>query len=334
MVKRRSHAAWGLELSRSLQRLTRTALRSGRRAAAAAAKPQRTPTRAVAGPPTRDRQGTVAGVAAFGTVVRRWKLYRPSALGPGAPLVVMLHGCGQDAAGFAAASRMNRVADREGFAVLYPEQDRLAHAGGCWHWYDTDNGRAQVEAGVLIAAIDMVVAGASIDPRRIAVAGLSAGAGMAALLAARHPARFAAVAMHSGVAPGAAHSTASAFAALRGQRSVQLPVGDLPALLVIQGDADIVVRPANGRGAALAWAAAVGATPSPPRTVRRGARLPMRISDHRRGGRLVVRLCEVERLGHAWSGGAAAQAHTDPTGPDASRMVWGFFAGAFAAGAG
>ena len=108
----------------------------------------------------------------------------------------MLHGCSQDAAAFATSTRMNRIAARERFLVLYPEQDRLANAQGCWNWFDTDSGRAHVEAALILQAIDQACLLYPVDRKRVAVAGLSAGASMAALLASRHPERFKAVVMH------------------------------------------------------------------------------------------------------------------------------------------
>ena len=52
------------------------------------------------------------------------------------PLVCMLHGCTQDAASFAAATRMNELADRQGFVVVYPQQQRRANQQACWNWFD------------------------------------------------------------------------------------------------------------------------------------------------------------------------------------------------------
>ena len=50
----------------------------------------------------------------------------------------------------------------------------------------------------------------------------------------------------------------------------------------------------------------------------------MTVTDFRRGRRLCARLCEVEGLGHAWSGGAAGTLFSDEQGPDASRLIWRF----------
>ena len=261
---------------------------------------------------------------------RRWRLYTPPALQPGErlPLLVLLHGCTQDAAGFAASTRMNRLAAGERFLVLYPEQDRLANAQGCWNWYDTDHGRAQAEADLVLHAIDQVCKLRRADRARVVVAGLSAGASLAALLAIRHPARLSGVVMHSGVPPGTAHSTLTALGAMRGRRRTDplgvLPGAGWPPLLVIHGSLDGVVSSRNGEAAAQAWADAAGATAGAPRRVQRGKRHALLVTDYKRRGRVVATLALVQGMGHAWSGGAAGQPFSDANGPDASRMVWAF----------
>lgn len=339
MAKRTGKAFWSQSLQRTLTAMTRTALRAGTKAvtqALRAAPGVRQPTPAQRAPAAAAHWST--GVAFGAAGARRYRLFKP----PGVrrterlPLVVMLHGCGQDAEALAASSQMNRVAVRERFLVLYPEQDRLSNAQGCWNWYDTRSGQAQREADTLNATIDQVCLKQAVDPDRIALAGLSAGAGMAALLATRRPARFRAIAMHSGIAPGVAHSQATALSAMFGRRAAAVPLAPLaagmhlPALLVIQGRADPVVAPANGAEAARLWATREGAQPGAPRTVQRGARYAATITDYRTRGRLVATLCEVDGLGHAWSGGAADRAYSDPKGPDASRMIWAFVARQFA----
>jgi len=282
--------------------------------------------------------GWISGIAIGPAGARRFRVHRPPGLrrGERLPLLVMLHGCGQDAAALAACSRMDRLADRERFIVLYPEQDRLANAHGCWNWFDTRSGRAQREAATIDAAIEQVCLTQPVDRARIAIAGLSAGAGMAALLATRRPERFRAVAMHSGIAPGVAHSSATALSAMRGRRSSTLALPSAgsaiawPPLLVIQGSADRVVAAANGAEAMRLWADRAHARNSPPRVVQRGTRRAATLTDCRVGTRLVARLCVVEGLGHAWSGGSPGLAYSDPSGPDAARMIWRFAASRFA----
>jgi poly(hydroxyalkanoate) depolymerase family esterase len=249
--------------------------------------------------------------------------------------MVMLHGCGQDAQALAASTRMNLIAARERFLVLYPEQDRLSNSHGCWNWFQTLTGKAQKEADEVLAAIDTVCRTQAADPARVALAGFSAGAGMAAFIATRNPQCFQAVAMHSGIGPGLAHSTASALNAMRGiwhsMALAALAGGEqLPPLLVLQGTADTVVAPANGAKAAQLWAEFAGAVPSLPQTVQRGARYPLTTTHFCKQHERVATLCEIDGLGHAWSGGSASQAYSDPKGPDASRLIWSFAAKQFA----
>ena len=279
------------------------------------------------------------GIATGPAGVRRYRLFKPAGL-PKAelcPLIIMLHGCGQSANDFATSTRMNRLAALYGFMVLYPEQDRLANAQACWNWFDTRSGSAQREATSIVAALDHARASHAIDPSRVAIAGLSAGASMAALVALHFPHRFAAVVMHSGVEPTSANSSATALSAMRGRyRLANLAphtavAQALPALLVIQGIADRVVARSNGMRAAQAWAARTHAEPKDAKVVSRGNRYPFTTMDwFAPKRRLQVTLSEVNGLGHAWSGGTASQAYSDPKGPDASRMVWAFAAKQFA----
>ena len=212
------------------------------------------------------------------------------------------------------------------------------NAQACWNWFDTASGRAFGEAALIMKAIDQVCLLYPVDCTRVAIAGLSAGASMAALLVTQHPERFQAIVMHSGIPPGTAHSTLSALGAMHGRRAT-LPLGATPAamaagwppLLVIHGAADTVVSPSNGQAAVQVWATAAGASRVARRSVQRGQRYPASVTDFKAGGRTVATLVEVDRLAHAWSGGAARQAYSDGRGPDASRMVWTFAARQFRA---
>ena len=295
----------------------------------------------------------VSGIAPGPAGARRFQLYKPGSalLQPGekVPLLVMLHGCGQTGLELAAVSRMNRLAARAGFWVLYPEQERVANAHRCWNWFEQRNGKAQAEAATLLAAVDHVARRQPVDLTRVAVAGLSAGATMAAWMAAYYPSRFCAVAMHSGAAVGTAASAATALSAMRGRRPAHLPEPHntapatvapqavrgaltpvrLPPLLVLHGVADAVVSERNASASATLWAQALGARPGPPRNVQRGNRHLTRVTEFTVRGRSVVVLREVSGLAHAWSGGAAGHAYSDPAGPDASALIWAFVARQF-----
>ena len=287
----------------------------------------------------------LAGIAPGPAGARRFHLYVPPGLalraGEKLPLLVMLHGCGQTGRELAASSRMNRLAVRHRFLVLYPEQERLANAHGCWNWFDRRSGKADAEAATLLAAIELVARRHPVDMARVAVAGLSAGASMAALLAARYPDRFCAVAMHSGVAPGTADSAATAMAAMHGRREAHLPdpsqalaaegvvLAPLPPLLILHGDADNVVSVRNAAATAVLWAESLGARAGPVRTMQRGRRHAVRVTEYKARGRAQVTLREIVGLGHAWSGGAPGLNYSDPAGPDASSLVWAFVARQF-----
>jgi len=345
MARRSTASVFARAYERNLKALTKLTLRNSKRVAGqvtrAAAKQMK---------PPPGRGDWLSGMALGPAGARRYHLFRPAELqlapGERLPLMVMLHGCGQTGRDFAISTRMNALAVRHRFLVLYPEQDRIAHPQGCWNWYERRSGKADAEAATLMAAVDQVCRLYPADRERVAVAGLSAGASMAALLATRYPARFRAVAMHSGVAPGAARSSATAIGAMRGRNVPPMPVtavgkamgaaavfATLPPMLVLHGDGDAVVAPSNARHSAEVWAAAVGAVAGPVRAVKRGKRLPMRLTDYRRRGRALVVLCEIAQLGHAWSGGAARGLFSDPAGPDATRMVWAFVAAQFKAAA-
>ncbi|MFY3384233.1 alpha/beta hydrolase family esterase [Paracidovorax sp. MALMAid1276] len=375
-MPRRKPAFSLLALTRAYQRNLRALARATRAAPLARVK-QKPP---AAAPRTVAARGTAAaarapasrglwksGVAPGPAGARRFHLYLPPGppLRPGQtlPLLVMLHGCDQTGRDLADLSRMQRLAARERFLVLYPEQERLANAHGCWNWFERRSGKADAEAATLLAAVDLVARRHPVDLGRVAVAGLSAGASMAALMAARYPHRFCAVAMHSGVAPGAADSAATALAAMHGRRDAHLPepagvpgapgaaaaaalqggaglgaplaplaaggaalARHLPPLLVVHGDADRVVSLRNAETTAQAWAQALGARPGAPRVVRRGQRHATRVTEYRTRGRAVVVLREVQGLGHAWSGGTARKPYSDPDGPDASALIWAFVA--------
>ena len=255
------------------------------------------------------------------------------------PLVVMLHGCQQSVDEFAQGTRMNLLADKHGFAVLYPEQSLRAHAHGCWHWYEDTDRAGRGEANAVASLVDALVDEHGFDASRVYVAGLSAGAGLASLLALHHPDRFAAVALHSGPALGEANSGITAMDVMRrGLR--QNPAATVDALidasaypgmpaLIVQGDGDRVVAPKNADQLTVQFMRLNGLADSRG-ALRGGERVETRdagaqITDVRRDGEPIVRLCHVKGLDHAWAGGDEAVPFHAAVGPDASAMIWSFF---------
>ncbi|MBY0238984.1 MAG: PHB depolymerase family esterase [Burkholderiaceae bacterium] len=271
-------------------------------------------------------------------------LYLPDRPAPakGWPLIVMLHGCHQSATEFAQGTRMNLVAEHKGYAVLYPQQLVSAQTQRCWRWYDQGTQRGGGDTALLAALVATVAAQYGVDLRRIYACGLSAGAGMAAVLALNHPELIAAVGLHSGPVFGAGHTPAGALQVMRhgalahadAIHGVLRGRTDFPAMpaLLIQGEADHVVRPVNQQQLTRQWLLLNGlplsarAVVSGKAATRNGSRHAHTVRDYAAGRKVLLRVASIAGLGHAWSGGDPEVPFHAAPGPDASRMMAAFFA--------
>jgi len=281
---------------------------------------------------------------------RAYKLYVPlQAAGAqptktaGFPLVVMLHGCTQSADDFAAGTQMNRLADEHGFVVVYPEQASDANASRCWNWFRAeDQLRGAGEPALLAALVQSVLAEHPVDPSRVFVAGLSAGAAMAVVLGETYPELFAAVGAHSGLPYAAAHDIPSAMAAMKGHGA--MGKGHLPGtpddprrqpqhavpVIVFHGDRDHTVQYSNGEqivrqatGAQAAGLASLSVRTEQGRAP--SGRRYTRTRHTNAQGQCLAELWTLHGAGHAWSGGDAKGSYTDRDGPDASAEMLRFF---------
>ena len=302
--------------------------------------------------PTAIVLAAVAGTAHAGTVTveqhvgRAVRVFVPAKPASPTPLVVMLHGCTQTANGFADATQMDAVAEANGFVVAYPEQSADTISTKCFRWYEpAHQARDAGEPKELADAADEVAKAHGVDAERVYVAGLSAGAAMSVILGATYPDRFTAIGVVAGVefrgatSLGEAFGTSSnggpdpdqqgafAFAAM-GPRARAVPV------FVVHGTADGVLAKVNGDQVAAQWrktntlVLGDGAI-EPVVSLPGNAGYPFTRIVHRNkaNGASVIEHYVVDGLGHAWPGGKDGGSYSDAQGPDASRLMWAFFAG-------
>jgi poly(hydroxyalkanoate) depolymerase family esterase len=239
----------------------------------------------------------------------RARYYVPQTLKDGDALVVVLHGCTQDAAGYDRGSGWSQLADQHGFALLFPEQKRANNAHLCFNWFSGDDTRrGSGEALSIHQMITTMIATHPIDPARIFVTGLSAGGAMTSVMLAAYPDLFSGGAIIAGLPYGTAHSVPEAFDRMRahgGPASASLAAlvtsasnhrGPWPTISVWQGDSDRTVSPANAMMIVEQWRTLHGAPETP--------RLTETISGHShqiwRGadGRDVIEYFKIAGLGH------------------------------------
>ncbi|MDP1910436.1 MAG: PHB depolymerase family esterase, partial [Hyphomicrobium sp.] len=128
------------------------------------------------------------------------RTFVPDTIKPNAPLVVVLHGCTQNAALYDTGSGWSDLAEREGFALLYPEQQRSNNANLCFNWYQPgDAARGKGEALSISQMVAHMTAQHGLDPSRVFVTGLSAGGAMASVMLATYPDLFAGGAVIAGL---------------------------------------------------------------------------------------------------------------------------------------
>lgn len=233
------------------------------------------------GTPLTGSRGRMAETAVFGANpgALRMLSHVPDALAQGAPLVVVLHGCGQTAGAYAADSGWLALADRYGFVVVAADQSADNNPNRCFNWFSPgDTARGQGEAASIASMARHAINAHGLDPDRVFVTGLSAGGAMTAVMLATYPELFAGGAIIAGLPYGVASNVGQALQAMRGPDGRTPPElgalvrgaaplgGRIPRLSIWHGTADHTVAPANADAIAAQWAWTHGVSPTPDET--------------------------------------------------------------------
>lgn len=230
--------------------------------------------------PGHQRLRAVSGFAPNPGALQGWRHVPDGATAMA--LVVVLHGCTQTAASYDHGSGWSDLADRYGFAVLFPEQNRANNPNLCFNWFDAEDTRRDGgEAASIRQMIAAMLAQHPIDPARVFVTGLSAGGAMASVMLATYPEMFAGGGIIAGLPYGAATSVPQALARMRDQghpdaatyvervRAASAHQGPWPTISVWHGDADATVSAGNAARIVAQWRGlhGVGAAPDLTETI-------------------------------------------------------------------
>jgi poly(hydroxyalkanoate) depolymerase family esterase len=214
-------------------------------------------------PPTRLRELT-----GFGSNPGNLRMfaYAPQDLPAAAPLVVALHGCTQTANEYDYGTGWSSLADKFGFAVIYPQQQPANNPRNCFSWFLPDDiTPGQGEAHSIGEMIEHAIATFAADRHRVFVTGLSAGGAMASVMLATYPEVFAGGAVIAGLPYGCASNVQQAFELMftpqpMGARALGDRVraasrhrGPWPKISVWHGTSDPIVQPSNGQDIIRQW---------------------------------------------------------------------------------
>lgn len=292
-----------------------------------------------------DRNHTYAGAA--GSL--RYQVHRPPQYDGRTRLPVMmaLHGCGMTGFGWnsmKATTQFNRLADREGFLVVYPTQRMFASALNCWNSADPrEQHRYRGEPALLAGVARQVVQEYGADPSRVHVAGASSGAGAAVILGATYPEVFATVTSVAGgeyalnqVDPEDPGATPPEYTARQAWAQMGVRARAVP-LQVIQGDEDEVVPPLVAGRLAVQWTVVADFVDDGLVNRSLGLRSATKTVQSYEGrhgythtvhetpdGRSLIESYLVQGMAHVWPGPAGDGSYTDHAGPDASALAWDF----------
>lgn len=251
------------------------------------------------------------------------RCFAPTDLPRSAPLVVVLHGCTQNAAVYDLGSGWSRLADQAGFAVLYPEQQRVNNPNLCFNWFKPDDTRrGSGEVLSIRQMIEAMVASHGIDRQRIFITGLSAGGGMATAMLATYPEVFTGGGIIAGLAYGSAMTVPEAFDRMRGhggpspKRLQQLLAGasshkgSWPRVSIWQGSADQTVSVSNADAIVAQWRVVHGLEKAPTLSEKDGLRTRLAWCD--KAGQTKIEMNTIAGMGHGAPIGSDGLGHAQP----------------------
>jgi len=216
-----------------------------------------------------DAPSRLTEIAGFGSNPGNLRMltYVPDNITPSPALVVVLHGCTQNAAGYDHGSGWSALADRYGFVLLYAEQQEANNPKRCFNWFQPgDIERDRGETHSIRQMVEHAVRRHGVDRSRIFVTGLSAGGAMTSTMLATYPEVFAGGAIVAGLPYHCATSVPEAFECMfQGQTRSAHEWGDLvrnasphrgpwPTISVWHGSADATVKPMNAGEIIKQWA--------------------------------------------------------------------------------
>ena len=192
--------------------------------------------------------------------------YRPPSLADNPALVVVLHGCTQTAAGYDVGTGWSTLADRYGFVLLFPQQQRSNNPNGCFNWFQPAHSqRDRGEPLSIRQMIEKSITDHGADRRRVFITGLSAGGAMTSSMLACYPEVFAGGAIVAGLPYGAATTVQQAFQSMYQSptrsarewgnlvRKASHHRGPWPRVSIWHGNADKTVIPLNAQQIIKQW---------------------------------------------------------------------------------
>ncbi|HEY0640445.1 MAG TPA: PHB depolymerase family esterase [Pseudonocardiaceae bacterium] len=219
---------------------------------------------------------SVVEVTGFGSNPGNLQMFRyvPDGLPGGRPLVVVLHGCTQNAAGYGTNSGWTRLADAHGFALVLPQQRSGNNSNSCFNWFETaDTTRGQGETLSVRQMVDRMRA--DVGSTATYVTGLSAGGAMTAVLLATYPEVFAGGGIVAGIPYRCATGLTGAFGCMNPGtdltpaqwgdrvRAASQHTGARPKVSIWHGTADTTVRPMNAAELMQQWTNVHGTDQTP-----------------------------------------------------------------------